>query len=70
MSKTLNCAMKGARYLVDFKESKITKLQIKITHLQGVISKLETFIHELADEECPKEYKQIVLNELETLCQN
>mgnify|MGYP002624326890 CR=1 FL=1 len=70
MLNNLNVAMKGAKHLVDFKENKITKLQQEITDLKVKISRLETFIHELADEECPKEYKQIVLNELETLCQN
>jgi len=67
MSNILTYSMKGVKHLVDFKENKISKLQEEITDLKGKISKLETFIHELADEECPKEYKQIVLTELETL---
>ena len=70
MSNILTYSMKGVKHLVDFKENKISKLQEEITDLKGKISKLETFIHELADEECPTEYKQIVLNELQTLCQN
>lgn len=70
MENTVNQVMKGAHHLVNFKETKITKLQQEITDLKCTISKLETYIHELADEDCPKEYKQIVLTELETLCQN
>ena len=70
MLNTLNYSMKGVKHLVDFKENKISKLQLEVADLKGKISKLETFIHELADEECPNEYKQIVLNELQTLCQN
>ena len=61
--------MKSAKVLVDFKEKKIDCLQKENLKLKTKLSKLETFIIELTDEDCPKEYKQIVLKELQE-CQN
>ena len=61
--------MKSAKVLVDFKEKKIESLQKENLELKSKLSKLETFIIELTDEDCPKEYKQIVLKELQE-CQN
>tara|TARA_E500000318_G_scaffold71476_1_gene66176 strand:+ start:964 stop:1176 length:213 start_codon:yes stop_codon:yes gene_type:complete len=61
--------MKSAKVLVDFKEKKIESLQRENLELKSKLSKLETFIIELTDEDCPKEYKQIVLKELQE-CQN
>ena len=61
--------MKSAKVLVDFKEKKIESLQEENLKLKNKLSKLETFIIELTDEDCPKEYKQIVLKELQE-CQN
>lgn len=57
--------MKSAKVLVDFKEKKIESLQRENLELNNKLSKLETFIIELTDEDCPKEYKQIVLKELQ-----
>ena len=61
--------MKSAKVLVDFKEKKIESLQKENLELKTKLSKLETFIIELTDEDCPNEYKQIVLKELQE-CQN
>lgn len=61
--------MKSAKVLIDFKEKKIESLQRENLELKSKLSKLETFIIELTDEDCPKEYKQIVLKELQE-CQN
>lgn len=61
--------MKSAKVLVDFKEKKIDSLQKENLKLKNKLSKLETFIIELTDEDCPKEYKQIVLKELQE-CQD
>lgn len=61
--------MKSAKVLVDFKEKKIDSLQKENLKLKTKLSKLETFIIELTDEDCPKEYKQIILKELQE-CQN
>ena len=61
--------MKSAKVLVDFKEKKIDSLQKENLKLKTKLSKLEPFIIELTDEDCPKEYKQIILKELQE-CQN
>jgi len=50
--------------LIDFKNSQIKALQKKVFELETKIGNYETYIFELTDKDCPKEYKQIIKNEL------
>jgi uncharacterized protein YutD len=40
--------------------NKIQKLLNKVSEQEEKIAKLETYIFELCDKDCPKEYKQVV----------
>lgn len=50
--------------LVDFKNYQIEALQKKLFEQEKRIATLETYIFELADVDCPNEYKKIVTTEL------
>jgi hypothetical protein len=53
--------------LLDYNRFRIESLQNKVCKLESLLSTLETYCFELADENCPKEYKTIVKKELYNL---
>ncbi len=50
--------------LIDFKNAQINALQKRVFELESKVADYETYIFELTDKDCPKEYKQIIKNEL------
>ena len=50
--------------LLSFKELRIEALQKEVSRLNAVNDKYETFIFELIDKDCPREYKDVVKSEL------
>ena len=46
--------------LFDFYQKKIQQLGMQLAEQEEKITKLETYIFELCDKDCPKEYKQVV----------
>jgi hypothetical protein len=50
--------------LLDYNRFRLEAMQEQICKLESHISTLETYIFELADVECPEEYKTIVKQEL------
>ena len=55
--------------LLDYNRFRMESMQSKICELETLVSTLETYCFELADENCPKEYKIIVKQELYNLKQ-
>jgi hypothetical protein len=53
--------------LLDYNRFRIETMQSKICELESLLSTLETYCFELADEQCPKEYKIIIKKELYNL---
>ena len=53
--------------LLDYNRFRIETMQNKICELENLLSTLETYCFELADEHCPKEYKTIIKKELYNL---
>jgi hypothetical protein len=53
--------------LLDYNRFRIETMQSKICELESLLSTLETYCFELADEQCPKEYKTIIKKELNNL---
>jgi len=50
--------------LIDFKNAQIEALTLSINEKDKRISILETWIFELTDDKCPKDYKKVIRNEL------
>jgi len=50
--------------LLEFKEQRIVSLLNKVKELEQEKSKLETFLFELCDKDCPKEYKNVIKKEV------
>jgi hypothetical protein len=50
--------------LVDFKNAQITALQDSNAQKEARIAILETWIFELTDDKCPRDYKQVIRTEL------
>ena len=50
--------------LFDLKNRQISELQEKLSISQNRITQLETYIFELCDNDCPKEYKHVVKQEV------
>ena len=50
--------------LFDLKNRQISELQEKLSTAQNRITQLETYIFELCDKDCPKEYKHVVKQEV------
>ena len=53
--------------LLDYNRFRIETMQSKICELESTLSTLETYCFELADENCPIEYKTIIKKELYNL---
>jgi uncharacterized protein YutD len=58
------------RDLFDLKNRQINELQEKLCVAQNRITQLETYIFELCDNSCPKEYKNVVKQEVFKLSTN
>lgn len=50
--------------LVDFKNAQIKALQGSNAEQEARIAILETWIFELTDDKCPKDYKQVIRTEI------
>jgi uncharacterized protein YutD len=50
--------------LFDLKNRQINDLQERLCASQNRITQLETYIFELCDKDCPKEYKHVVKQEV------
>jgi len=50
--------------LFDLKNRQINELQERLYIAQNRITQLETYIFELCDDSCPKEYKHVVKQEV------
>lgn len=50
--------------LVDFKNAQIKALQESNAKQEARIAILETWIFELTDDKCPRDYKQVIRTEL------
>jgi hypothetical protein len=55
--------------LLDFQNFQIQSLQNRICELEGTVNTLATYCFEALDDECPKEYKTILKQEIYTLKQ-
>jgi len=53
--------------LLDFNRFRMEAMQSKICDLESKLNTLETYCFELADENCPKEYKRIIKQEIYNL---
>jgi hypothetical protein len=56
--------------LLDYNRFRLEAMQEQICKLESHIQTLETYIFELADENCPEEYKRIVKQEIYNLKTN
>ena len=50
--------------LLDYNRFRIEAMQDEICGLKSILNTLKTYCFELADEECPTEYKTIVKKEI------
>lgn len=53
--------------LIDYQRFRIETLQSRVCELESLLNTLETYCFELADEDCPLEYKTIIKKELYNL---
>ena len=53
--------------LLDYNRFRMEAMQSKICELQSMVNTLETYCFELADENCPREYKTIIKQEIYNL---
>ena len=53
--------------LLDYNRFRMEAMQSKICELESILNILETYCFELADENCPKEYKTIIKQEIYNL---
>jgi len=56
--------------LIDFNSFRMKALEEKIKQLEIYVHTLETYCFELADKDCPIEYKKIIINEIYNLRKN
>lgn len=56
--------------LLDYNRFRLDAMQNRICELENTINTLETYCFELADENCPIEYKTIVKQEIYNLKTN
>ena len=56
--------------LIDFKNQQIEALQDSNAQKEARIAILETWIFELTDDKCPRDYKQVIRTELLKTNQN
>jgi hypothetical protein len=64
MSNQKNNMNDTVKDLFDLKNKQISELQEKLCIAQNRITQLETYIFELCDNDCPKEYKNVVKQEV------
>ena len=64
MSNQKNNMNDTVKDLFDLKNRQISELQEKLCIAQNRITQLETYIFELCDKDCPKEYKNVVKREV------
>ena len=50
--------------LIDFKNQQITALQDSNARQEARIAILETWIFEITDDKCPRDYKQVIRTKL------
>jgi hypothetical protein len=50
--------------LLDFKQQRIEALLEQIKKLELENEKLSTYIFELCDKDCPKEYKKVIIKDV------
>lgn len=50
--------------LLSYKEARIDALQREVLKKEQRLNKLETFIFELIDKDCPEEYKTVIRSEV------
>ena len=53
--------------LLDYNRFRMEAMQSRICELESTLSTLETYCFELADDNCPREYKTIIKKELYNL---
>ena len=53
--------------LLDYNRWRMEAMQNRICELKSILNTLETYCFELADENCPREYKTIIKKELYNL---
>ena len=53
--------------LLDYNRFRIEAMQKEICELKSTLTTLETYCFELADDKCPREYKQVIKKELYNL---
>jgi hypothetical protein len=56
--------------LLDYNRFRIETLQSRVCELESLLNTLETYCFELADNDCPLEYKTIIKKELYNLKKN
>ena len=56
--------------LLDYNRFRIETLQSRVCELENLLNTLETYCFELADNDCPLEYKTIIKKELYNLKKN
>jgi len=53
--------------LLDYNRFRIETLQSRVCELESLLNTIETYCFELADEDCPSDYKTIIKKELYNL---
>lgn len=53
--------------LLDYQRFRIEAMQSEICELKAIINQLETYCFELADKDCPSDYKVIIKKEIYNL---
>jgi hypothetical protein len=53
--------------LLDYNRFRIEAMQNEICELKSTLNTLETYCFELADDKCPREYKQVIKQEIYNL---
>jgi hypothetical protein len=53
--------------LLDYNRFRMDAMQTRICELESLCNTLETYCFELADENCPREYKTVIKQELYNL---
>lgn len=56
--------MRNGYDLISFKDARIEALQKELARKDNLANKLQTFIFELLDKDCPEDYKRIVKAEV------
>jgi len=53
--------------LLDYNRFRMNAMQTRICELESLLNTLETYCFELADDKCPREYKQVIKQEIYNL---